>query len=121
MPRTMKRGDTWPPITGTVRDADGPVPLGGADEVLLVLRSDDRRVEAVVAVVDPDARRGEPDAGKWSYTWQDGDTAYAGTYAVEIQVTWDAATTPPRIQTFPNSAGENETLTIDNDLNPETS
>ena len=118
MPRTQKRGDTFEPWTGTVTDSDPinpAVPLGAADECLLVLRSSEGDlIEAVVTVVDPSAVRGDPDCGKWTYTQTTDDVAEVADFAAEMQVTWS----PGVIQTFPNDPAQNESSTIAEDLNP---
>jgi hypothetical protein len=118
MPRTMKRGDLYPAITGTVSDADGPVPLGGASSVTLLLSTTQggtiTLLTCPVDVVAPAAVRDDPDCGKWSYAWQAGDTVKVGTYKAEVEVLWPGS----EPQTFPNDDDANETFTIDPDLNP---
>jgi hypothetical protein len=116
MPRTMKRGDTAEPITGTVSDALGPVPLGTAQEVrLLALRDDGRLIDAVVDVIAPLAERREPGCGRFTYTPSAADdTLESGTYSAEVEVLWSDG----RVQTFPNRRAMNDTLQIDPDNNP---
>jgi hypothetical protein len=115
MPRTIKRGDTYPPLTGTVTDANGNVPLGTADEVKLLCKLDGQvALEFVVTVVNPSATLpNDTDCGKWTYDLDPGDTDDVGAYATEIQVTWN---TGVDIQTFPNDPADNDTLTIAQDL-----
>lgn len=45
----------------------------------------------------------------------DGDVAGSG-YRLEFEVTWDAGSSPPKVQTFPNASIRNPTLDIDPDL-----
>lgn len=108
MPRTIKRNDTYPPLTGTCSDGSGPVALSGADEVLLILKGSSVTLELELTELD------DPGTGQWSYTWQAEDTEIAGDYAAEVQVTWSAGV----VQTFPAGAADNDTVTMDEDLNP---
>jgi hypothetical protein len=48
--------------------------------------------------------------------WQAGQTDQAGTYAGETEVTWDSASTPPAIETFPNDQAKNFTVIMSPDL-----
>jgi hypothetical protein len=116
MPKTFKRGDVGTVISGVARDRDGPVPLGDAQECLLVLGDGSGLViEGVAEVVAPEARRRDPDCGAWTYTMTVEDVAQAGEFEAELQVTWMTGD----IRTFPNSKPSNESVTIDPDLNPE--
>lgn len=115
MPKTFKRGDVGTVISGTVTDADGPVPLGDAQECLLVLRrSDGLIIDGVVTVRAPRADRGQPDCGVFDYVTVADDVRFSGDFETEMQVTWMDGS----VQTFPNSKAANETVSINDDLNP---
>lgn len=111
MPRTIKAGDTWPPITGTLRTSAGPVDLTAAVEVRMWMRSD------TLAINTDECEITDALAGVVSYTPSPTETAISGTYRLEWQVDWgDDETDRPRIQTFPN--GGYDTLTIIEALDP---
>jgi hypothetical protein len=119
MPRTIKRHDTYPPLTGTVTDANGNVPLGTPTEVKVIAKhsSGTPIKEFVADVVNPAATLpNDANCGKWTYEWVVGDTADAGEYSVEVQVTWSAGV----VQTFPADSADNDTLTISADLDDGT-
>lgn len=112
MARTMKAGDTYPPITGTLRTNAGPVDLTSAVEVRMWMKSTSTEpfetdpceiVDAVNGVV--------------SYTPSPVETEIPGVYRLEWQVDWgDDGDGRPQIQTFPNSGYD--TLTIIEALDP---
>lgn len=55
--------------------------------------------------------------GEVRYPFSAGDTDVPGTpYNLEVEVTWDDASTPPKIETYPNASAVNPTLEIDADL-----
>ena len=97
MSAVVKRGDTLPALTLTVTDDGTPVDLTEATGIRLLVRasadrgSGDPYLEATLA--------DRPANGVLTYAWQAGDTATAGTYRVEVEVTWpDGA-----VQTFPGA------------------
>ena len=99
MPRDINTGATFPPITGQVTDDAGGVPLGDAETIELVVQIDaDSTVEGPCTAVAPDAERGDPDAGKWSYEIQAGGFTTPGQCKAAIRVTWE----PGRVQWFPH-------------------
>lgn len=95
--RTMKAGDTDPPLPIQPRLANGaPVDLTGLDEILVWIRSKSHTI-----VCDPEnvAVLGSPTAGNAEYRWQPGDTDVPALYDVEFQVRW----LDGRVRTFPTS------------------
>jgi hypothetical protein len=115
MPRTIKRGDTYPGLSGTVTDANGNVPLGTPTSIKLICKHSTGTpvLEFTLTVVNPSATLpNDTDAGKWTYDLDAGDTDTVGEYSCEIQVMWNA----DDIQTFPNDPADNDTLTIAQDL-----
>lgn len=109
---TIKAGDTWPPLRGRAADSDGALPLATADQILIIIKKsgDPPIVTAPVEVIDPP----DTDGFNWRYVWQDGDTDAIGEYNVELEITWDSGTTPPQVQTIPNS--NFQTLSVVDDL-----
>jgi hypothetical protein len=93
----IKQHDTWPPIRGAASDDDGLIDLTGADSLKLILKTGTTTIEGTAYPIDP------PEEGfNWSYTWAAGETDIVGTYQGELEVTWDAGTSPPRVETIPN-------------------
>ena len=90
-------GDTWPPLTGTAKDADGAaVDLSSADSIrMIALGKSSADTIAGTAAFDSDGSD-----GKWKYTWAADDLSTADTYTPELEVTWADDTTPAKIETF---------------------
>jgi hypothetical protein len=109
---TIKAGDTWPPLRGRAADSDGLLPLIDADSIKIIIKKTGEApiVEAPVEVIAPP----DSDGFNWRYVWQDGDTDELGEFNVEIEITWDNATTPPQVQTIPNDSFQ--TLAVVDDL-----
>ena len=82
-------GDTAPDLTGTCTSAGSPANLTGATLELHLTRPDKTVITRAGVVVDGAS-------GTWRYTWQTGELA-AGTWAVELQVTYSGG----GVQTFP--------------------
>lgn len=102
-------GDTWPPITGTCKDANGTaVDLSTSDSLRFVAKSGSTVITGTAAF------NTDGIDGKWKYTWAAADLTTAGSYVPEIEVTWDSASTPVKIETFRD---DNQTFTVatDND------
>lgn len=68
-------------------------------------------VEGVEPGLGVPANRGQV-RGKW----QAGQTAQAGEYKGEVEVTWDTATTPPAVETYPNDDAANFDVSMSPDL-----
>jgi hypothetical protein len=105
-----KTGDTSPDITGTVSDANGPVNIFGATSIRFIAKAASGSPIAGTAVKIDDGT--VPLRGKWKYVWGASDLAVAGSYEVEIEVTWSAG----KIETFPNAKGRNPTFVVTDDL-----
>jgi hypothetical protein len=106
---TIKRGDTLPALARTLGDASGAVDLTGAS-VRFIMRAANRDV----VVVDFPAQIVSAVEGKVSYAWRPEDTAVAGSYDAEFEVTFGDG----NILTFPN--GGNIRISIVPDLRVES-
>lgn len=100
---TMKTGDTWPPLRGSAADADGLLSLVDADAVNVLIRhrSSGTLITGAAEVIDPP----EEEAGNlynWRYHWAEGDLDAIGDYQIELEIVWNDATDPPRVQTVPS-------------------
>ena len=82
-------GDTAPDLTGTCTSGATPANLTGATLELHLTRPDKTVITRAGVIVDGAA-------GTWRYTWQTGELV-AGTWAVELQVTYSGG----QVQTFP--------------------
>lgn len=92
----IKQGDTGPALRATLRDgADVAYDLTGAS-----VRFHMRAVGASSASVDASADLVTAENGVVQYDWQSGDTATAGIYHGEFEVTHSTG----EIETFPNGA-----------------
>lgn len=98
MPRTIKAGDTFPPITGTLRTNAGPVDLTAAVAVRMWMKS------ASGTPIDTEpCEIVDAENGVVSYTPSPAETSIAGVYRLEWEVDWgDDVNERPQIQTFPN-------------------
>jgi len=99
--RTLKTGDTWPVLRGTAGDAAGVYDLSTADQVQVFIRHSSG-TPSIVADVTP-INPATNDGWNWEYPWQLTDTDVVGSYDIELKITWDSVSTPPKIQTVPNS------------------
>lgn len=100
--RTLKAGDTWPPLRGTAGDETTPAyDLSGADQLTVIIKhsSGAPLMEVTPVPIDPVTNNGF----NWEYQWQDGDTDVVGTYTTELEIVWDSGTTPPHVQTVPHA------------------
>lgn len=105
---TIKAGDTRPSLVATLRNPDGSSPdLTGATVALVYRRQDcpGAPVERAMTVVSALGARVQ-------YDWVAADTATAGRYRAEIEVTFADA----NVTTYPN--GDYIRLTIYDELNP---
>lgn len=93
---TMKAGDTAPAVRATLFDANNnPVDLTGAT-VKFVMAT---KVAPRTVAVDAAAALGIATAGEVVYEWVVGDTATAGSFDCEFEVTYLSG----EVQTFPTS------------------
>jgi hypothetical protein len=106
---TLKQGDTWPTLQGAASTASGAEDLSTADAITVIIDGP-VHLEKTAVAIDPASN----DGNNWEVTWADTDLDTTGDYNVEVEVVWDDASTPPKIQTYPNS-GYN-TLAIEPDL-----
>lgn len=109
MARTMKNGNTWPPLRGEASDETGqPVDLSTAVSLTVYCVGATHTITGPAtalwpAVLDADGQH----KWNWQYDFVAGDTLVSGEYKVRLDVEW----APGEIQTFPNSG--HETLTIE--------
>lgn len=91
----IKQSDTSPILEATLTTAAGvAIDLSGAS-----VRFHMRRAGATATVVDAAATVVTAASGIVRYAWQAADTASAGSYVCEFEVTYSDST----IETFPNS------------------
>lgn len=103
----MKTGDTEPGPELTLLDAAGaPVNLTGATVRFIMATSATPRA----IVVDAVAVLADAASGRVDYVWGATDTATAGSYVAEVEVTYASG----RVQTFPTSGYFD--ITINEDL-----
>lgn len=104
----IKRGDTAPQLTATLKDRAGAaVDLTDATAVLFVMRRVAALTNSEPAISG--AMTFQPD-GTVTYLWAPGDTDHAGMYLAEFVVTW----TSGREQTYPTNSYV--TITVYDDL-----
>lgn len=103
----IKRGDTDPAFETTLTNGPVPLDLSAASSVRLIVKQDGASLPIVdqpMTIVLPAT------SGVVSYQWQTNDTAVAGRYALEIEITWPGN----RRRTVP-TPGRDE-LVIEQDL-----
>jgi len=119
--RTLKKGDTYPPLIRALEDEGGPLNLSTATSVRFLARKDNTLIVATCTVTTIAAAKA---TGFLIGTWADesitaavtwtivtGDTSIAGTYKFEYEITWPNG----KIETVPNAAAANPVLQIDAD------
>lgn len=90
-------GDTWPPLSGTAKDASGvAVDLSTSTSMRMVAK----QVDGAAVIAGTAAFVSTGSDGKWKYVWQSGDLATAASYCPELEVTWGTG----RIETFRDDA-----------------
>lgn len=107
---TMKANDLEPSFEVQLLDGSTPVDLTSVVSVLFLMRNR-KGVKATGPMVVAD-QSVDDTVGVVRYDWVQGDTDKAGSYNVEVQVTWPAA----RSQTFP--ANQYILMDIQKDLGP---
>lgn len=90
---TFPTGDTAPDLTGTCTSNGVPANITGST-LALHLKKPSGTVVTKTGIVDSGA------AGTWHYSWVTNDLDQAGTWWVELQVTYSGG----KIQTFGPSA-----------------
>jgi hypothetical protein len=99
--RTIKAGDTYPPIVGTLTTGGGPIDLTAAVEVRMWMKSETLAINTDPCDID------DAENGVVSYLPSPTETAEPGTYQLEWQIDWgDDLEERPRIQTVPNDGYE---------------
>ncbi len=91
---TIKQNDTSPQIAATLQDGDGTA----IDLTSATVKFHMKKVGAAAATTDADATVLDANAGSVKYVWVAADTAIAGSYLAEFEVTY----TNGGIETFPN-------------------
>lgn len=101
----IKRNDTSPSIQETLLDGDGlPVNIAGNQGVRFLVRN-----SANTTVIDEPAIVVDATNGIVQYDWSATDTATAGTYAAEFEVTYNDG----KVETFPNDSYTEIVITAD--------
>lgn len=101
---TIKVGDTWPVMRLTAADLTGPLSVKEADKIEFTMESAEKtKITGVLKVIDPPQVDAEGEARNLEYVWAAEDTKFAGTYKLEIKITWDEEATPPEVQHVPNT------------------
>ena len=96
-------GDTWPPLTGTAKTNGTAVNLSYADSMRMIAKgaaSLDIIAGTATFCTVPNGGLGDGTDGKAQYLWAADDLTVADTYTPELEVTWDAISSPPKIETF---------------------
>lgn len=91
---SIKQNDTSPQIAAILKDGAG----NAIDLTSATVRFHMKKVGATSATVDADATIVDEDAGSVKYVWTAADTATAGSFQAEFEVTY----TNGQIETFPN-------------------
>jgi hypothetical protein len=104
-----KTGDTFPAISGTISDANGPVNIFAASSIRFIAKTGSTVIAGAATKIDDNT---VPLRGKWSYSWGPSDLLAAGTYTCELEVTWSTGV----IETFPSKDTNNPTFTVSADL-----
>lgn len=96
---TMKRNDTWPPLSAVLKDGEGnPLDLTTADTIRILLAG------SITIKTGPAAIVGDPKDGTVEYEWQGAegedpaDLHTAGEYKGEFEITYEDGS----VQTVPN-------------------
>lgn len=104
-----KTGDNYPSIAGVISDASGAVNISTAVSLRFLAKSG---ATTIIGTAVKDDVGDVPTRGTWHYVWGVSDLLVAGTYSVEIEVTWPSS----KIETFPSSAANNPTFLVSADL-----
>lgn len=96
---TIKRGDTLPSVVATLSDQNGAINLTSAASVKFIAKSAAYTITGTCVITTPAY-------GVVTYNWGTSDTANAGDYQMEWEITWSAGV----VETVPNDGYK--TLTI---------
>ena len=90
---SLKQNDTWPALNATLSDVNGPINLTTATTVKIIIKptGGGSAITGTCTIVSAAA-------GTVRYSWVSGDTALAGTYQGEFEITWADG----KIGTVPN-------------------
>lgn len=122
--RTMKRNDTYEPITGIASTPAGRVDLGQFTALMFRAKASVAGASVTVAGVAEDVETVDgsggidPDdglpvnRGRYRYQQIAADTAISGLYEIELE----CALQDGRLVTFPNAKASNPTIQIDDDI-----
>lgn len=103
MPYTIKKGDTYPPLTINVTEDGDPIDLTAADAVKIILKTTAGTALTFTATIT------NAMGGVIQYAWQAGDTAIVGSYNAEVEIEWAAG----QYQTVPNDSYDSVTIMQD--------
>jgi hypothetical protein len=107
---TMPQRQTYPAIRGRVEDQVGALPLADADSIDLLTEpiAGGTLIELPVTVLDPEDPdsiftdvNGSEIAANWEAPIAVGFSDDLGQQRGKLKITWDSASTPPRIQYAP--------------------
>jgi hypothetical protein len=94
----ITQSDTSPAIVSELTDSGIPVDISGADEIRFIMEDKYKNI-----IIDDDLSGSvnivDGENGEVEYIFSEEDTATAGTYKAEWEVTFDGATTG--VETFP--------------------
>ena len=93
----IKRNDTRPPITATLSDELGAVPLGSATVTFKMDAAPDSGITGFTPV-NGTCTITDADKGIVAYQWTSGDTAVAGVFRAEFEVAFPGGA----VETFPS-------------------
>lgn len=99
---SIKRNDTRPLLVLNLTEDAVALDLTAADSAQVLMKNGAVLVEPATAITNAAA-------GEVTVTFIAADTATAGTYSVEVEITWN----PGEIETVPNSGYETITITED--------
>lgn len=99
-----KTGDTWPPLEVSLLDAGQPVDLTNATAIKIHVAPAPPATITINAAMEV---YGTPTDGVVRYVWAAGDLNQAGTFRLEVEVTWATG----EIQTFPPASYLSYTVT----------
>ncbi len=99
---TIKANDRLPVLDAVLSNLSGAINLTTATQVRLIMKSPAFTVTGLCTVVDAAT-------GAVRYTWAAGDTANAGDYQLEFEITWPG----PKLETVPNDSYKSVSVLAD--------